>query len=386
MEILFLTTVLPHGRVAGGEIGAHDVIDGLSAAGHGVTVVGYRRAGEARKPPADWIEVAQRPIETEEAGRLRVAVWMCSALGRRLPYSSTKYRSRAYVRTVRSLLASRRFELAVVDHAQVGWIRPQLERAHLPFVLSAHNVEQRLYAGQADEARGLRRWVLRREARLIGAMEAALARQGRATWPHSDADAPAFARLGAVHPIPVHSRFTGPAVDVKKRCDVALMGTWTWDSTRAALAWFLDSVHPRLPPGLTVEIAGRGGDWLDGSFPGVRYRGFVPDALEFLAAARVVAVPGVGATGVQVKTLDAIASGAQVVATPAAARDLASPPSSLHVAAGGEEFAAELGRLAAAPESLTPSEDGLRWTGRRRERFQKAVAAAAAAAVTEPEP
>jgi hypothetical protein len=384
MEILFLSTVLPHGRVAGGEIGTHAVLDALRAAGHEVTVVGYRRSGEERPPPTDWVQVGRRPIETEQAGRLRVGAWIGSALVRRLPYSAAKYRSRAYVRTARSLSRSGRFDLAVVDHAQIGWIRPELERAGLPFVLSSHNIEERLYAEQAAGARGLRRRMFKREARLIGRLEEQLARRGRGVWAHAEADTAHFRRFGEAWTIPVHSSFTAPPPGVDKQCDVALMGTWTWDVTRMALEWFLERVHPRLPPGLSVEVAGRGGDWIDGAYPGVRYRGFVPDPLEFLAAARVVAVPGVGGTGVQIKTLDAIASGAQVVASPAAVRDLATPPNSVHVAATPEEFAGELQRLAAAPDSLAPSRDGIEWTRRRREHFQGAVAAAAASAVTEP--
>ena len=141
-------------------------------------------------------------------------------------------------------------------------------------------------------------------------------------------------------------------------------------------------MHPRLPTGLTVEVARRGGDWIYGAYPGVRYRGFVPDALEFLAAARVVAVPGVGDTGVQIKTLDAIASGAQVVASPAAVRDVEAPPSSVHVAETPEEFAAAVRRLAVAPDSRAPSPEGIEWTRRRRSQFQAAVARAAEAAVS----
>jgi hypothetical protein len=72
------------------------------------------------------------------------------------------------------------------------------------------------------------------------------------------------------------------------------------------------------------------------------------------------------------------------VASPAAVRDLATPPSSVHVAATPDEFAEELQRLAAAPDSLTPSPTGIEWTRRRREHFQAAVAAAAAAAVAQP--
>jgi hypothetical protein len=382
MEILFLSTVLPHGRVAGGEIGSHAVLDALAAAGHDVTVVGYRRAGEVRPAPAGWIEVGERPIETEQAGRLRVAAWMASGLARRLPYSAAKYRSRTYLDTVRSLLRSRRFDLAVVDHAQIGWIQPELERARLPFVLSSHNIEERLYADQAAQARGARRWMLRREARMMAAFEERLARGGRGVWSHAEADAEHFERLGPVWKVPVHSGFAEPPTDARKQCDVALMGTWTHDNTRAALEWFLERVHPQLPEGLNVEVAGRGGDWIDGGYRGVHYRGFVPDALEYLASARVVAVPGVGGTGVQIKTLDAIASGAQIVASPAAVRDLASLPSSVHVAPTPEDFAAELARLASAAGSDSPSQDGIEWTRRRREQFQDVVASAAAAAVS----
>ena len=162
------------------------------------------------------------------------------------------------------------------------------------------------------------------------------------------------------------------------------MGTWTWKVTRSALEWFLERVHPRLPERLSIEVAGRGGDWIDGAYPGVRYRGFVADPLGFLAAARVVAVPGVGGGGVQLKTLDAIASGARVVATPAAVRGLATLPSSVHVAGTPEEFADELQRLAAAPDSIAPSRTGIEWTRERREHFREAVAAAAAAAVAKP--
>jgi hypothetical protein len=382
MKILFLSTVLPHGRAAGGEIGTHAVVDALEAAGHPVTLVAYRRAGESRPAPAGWVEAGSRPIETDEAGRLRVAEWFASALARRLPYSAAKYRSRAYRRAVRRLTASRRFDLAVIDHAQMAWVRPELERAGLPFVLSAHNIEERLYSAQADEASGLRRRLLRREARLVGQAERELARDGRGVLVHAEADAAHFRRFGRAWAVPVHSAFAAPPAEVQKRCDVALLGTWTWDSTRAALEWFLAEVRPLLPDGLSVEVGGRGGGWVDGTHPGVLYRGFVPDALEFLAAARVIAVPGVGATGVQIKTLDAIASGAQVVASPAALRDLLSPPASVHPAATPAEFASELARLAAAPESLAPSREGLEWTHARRERFRKAIAEAVAQAVS----
>src|SRR4029077_15790218 len=104
--------------------------------------------------------------------------------------------------------------------------------------------------------------------------------------------------------------------------DVAVLGTWTWSANRAGLKWFLGEVCPHLPPWLAVEVAGAGSEALEGSAPGVRMRGRVPEVMPFLQRARVVAVPSVRGEGVQINTLDAIASGRAVVATPIATRGI----------------------------------------------------------------
>jgi hypothetical protein len=379
MEILFLTTVLPSGRSTGGEIASQDVIDGLRATGHTVTIVGYRRPGETMTDEPGSVEAGRRPIETADAGPTRALAWTASALIRRIPYSAAKYRSSGYRRAAGRLVGSGRFDLAVVDHAQAGWIAPELRRARLPFVLFAHNVEHEIYAERAARARGIRRRLELREQRLVKRLEEGLARAARAVWALTDDDAARFRAFGTTRTLAVPAGARASVRDEPKRCDVALLGTWTWGVTRSSLEWFLERVHPRLPEGLTVEVAGRGAAWIDGAYPGVRYRGFVPDALGFLAASRVVAVPSLGGTGVQVKTLDAIASGARVVASPPAVRGLASPPSSVYVAHTAEDFAREVERLATDAESLTPSREGIEWTRARRERFRADVEAAAAA-------
>ena len=93
MEILFLTTVLPERRSTGGEIGSHAFIDALRAAGHRVTIVGFRRTGDPPPADPDAIEAGERPIETDGAPRSFPAAWMGSALVRGLPYSAAKFRS-----------------------------------------------------------------------------------------------------------------------------------------------------------------------------------------------------------------------------------------------------------------------------------------------------
>ena len=197
MELLFLTTVLPTGQTSGGEIVSQAFIDALRSAGHAVTVVGYVRPGEGRPAGENLVAVAERPIETAAAPLSLRAGWMASAIGHSLPYSAAKYRSRAYRTAVRGLLDEARFGLVVLDHAQTGWIEPELQRAGVPFVALLHNVEHRHYEEVASASRGALRWVHVREARLVRKLERGIARRARAAWTLSAEDRDLFSSLGA---------------------------------------------------------------------------------------------------------------------------------------------------------------------------------------------
>jgi glycosyltransferase involved in cell wall biosynthesis len=172
---------------------------------------------------------------------------------------------------------------------------------------------------------------------------------------------------------------TTPAAPGGATTDVAILGGWTWKSNREGLQWFLHSVHPLLPSELRVEIGGAASDDYASGIAGVTAHGRVPDALAFLQSARVVAVPSVQGAGVQVKTIDAIASGRPVVATATAMRGIDDPPPTVRVAAAPEDFAQALGdavRDGASPELARVAQD---WAASRRARFEQDLAAALAA-------
>src|SRR5260370_16911839 len=113
--------------------------------------------------------------------------------------------------------------------------------------------------------------------------------------------------------------------------DVALMGTWTWRINAASLDWFVSQVLPLLPAHTSVAVAGAGADHLRGRYPNVTICGRVDDGSAFLRSARVVAVPSTARAGVQIKTLDAIASGRPVVPSSLPMRGIEHPPPTTHV-------------------------------------------------------
>lgn len=374
MRLLFLTTVLPAAGRSGGEIVSQSVIDALVQGGHEVRVLGYRRPGDDFAGRGDAC-VGQRPIETSGAG-LRPAVWMASALARRTPYSTAKYRSRAYrsaVRREHNLQPAAVF----VDHAQAHFALDSIRASSRPLVFIAHNAEAEGYARLATAAdRRVARWIHRREARLIREVEVELARRARQIWTLTEADAAYFRSLqpGAdVRALEVSSRMVAPPTEAPT-CDIGLIGSWSWRANAVGLEWFAAEVVPRLPDQVRIEVAGRGAQWLRDRHPNLVVHGVVPDARSFLARSRVVAVPALAGGGVQIKTLDAIAAGVPVVTTPVGVRGLGELPRSTVVVEDAADFALQLSQLAADGDRQRPDPDAIAWSSGRRARFRDSVA------------
>ncbi len=374
MWLLIVTTVLPRGSAGGAEIVSESVIEILRQTGKEVRVLGYQRPGNDSALRDGEICVGRRPVETSSAGA-RALKWLVSAITHGRPYSVTKYRSRAVIREVRRALEDQP-AIVFVDHAQMHFVLNEPRRSGPPVVLIAHNAEGQNYARlSAASDSALWRWLHRREARLLGEIEAELARPTRQVWTLTEADAEVFRGLADdvdVRPLEVPAAILDPP-SAQPTFDIGLIGSWTWRPNALGLEWFMDEVLPRLPDRLRIDVAGRGADWVRTRHPGVNLRGPVPDAARFLAEARVVAVPATTGGGVQVKTLDAIASGVSVVATPVAARGLGQLPRSVEVAAHPAEFAAALGRAVADAKRSRPDPEAISWSQARRQRFRAAV-------------
>jgi len=367
LSILFLTTVLPGERRVGGEIVSAHVIETMRSLGHDVRVLGYARPGYAARDGE--VVVERRPIETRGASSW-AARWLAQAFLGGNAYSVQKFAGGAYRAALERALSERAWDRIVIDHAQMGWLLPQLDcRQHIIHI--SHNCEGLLYAEQAEQGNALRRAVFSREARLMQELEIRLARTARSVWTLTQAQTKAFREMGAssvtllpVPPMPLPKAFRLPEPD----CDVAMLGTWSWGPNRAGLDWFCREVAP-LVPDLRIQVGGSGAEDLRGRFANVGILGRVADAADFLAGARVIAVPSVKGDGIQIKTLDAIAIGRPVVATPFALRGIDELPARVRAAQSPRAFADALrAALAKAPDASADD-----WQAQRRARFSNAL-------------
>ncbi|MEC4815947.1 MAG: glycosyltransferase [Scytonema sp. PMC 1069.18] len=380
MKILYLTTVLPSERKTGGEIASQCFIDALKQDGHKVLVVGYQRQGDVLlNSLADEMSVGQRHIETGKS-KFRACFWMILSFITRLPYSSAKYYSPAYKNAIAKLLAQYNYDIVILDHAQLGWLLPFIDKK-LPIIFMAHNIEQELYREQSEKTISkFWQYIYKRESRLIQEMEETLAKRSESVWTFTTHDGNYFSTINPdtrVFHLPSSAIELESPTTLRKNCDIGIIGSWTWKANMLGLKWFFQTVYPHLPKHLSIQVAGKGAEWLEGRYCNVKYCGFVPDAQEFMSQAKVIAIPSVSGGGVQIKTLNAIASGSAIVATPVAMRGISDYPASIKVAENPKDFATYLIQMLSLSHKHTSCDHkmtdfqqiNLLWSHKRRENF-----------------
>ena len=379
MKILFLTTIMPRKKRMGGEVASQCFIDALIKNGYQVTVVGYMRRDDVFEPNSQEIVVGKRYIETKKA-KFYPLLWLTKAMFLGLPYSAGKYYSRAYIKIIQKLFSTQEYDAIVIDHPQMAWLQSYIsKKEQQKLFMVAHNVENQIYTQNSKEAQSqLARWIYRRESHLIKKLEDQLAKVSQEVWALTNADAEYFTALEEVKKVRVCSlpphltKLENLSIKSQtKTFDIAIIGSWEWKPNFEGLQWFLDTVYPQLPTHLSIHIAGRGAEWLINKYPNIKYLGFVPDVQEFMAQAKVVAIPILSGGGIQIKTLDAIASGSNIVANTVALRGIPNPPETVNLAHNSQDFAALLVKLTSDDGNSCQQKLNAtwHWLSKRQEQF-----------------
>ncbi len=361
MKIGVLTTRLFAEPSSGGEHCTARLLQALRQQGHRLHVLGlgeappsqrgirYGSLGPAPQPFGLW-------SWPERGVHLAHALWSLQA--------STTLRAQgggAARRRVAQALArwSREgIDALIVDHLHAfTWLAQASAPLPRP-VLVMHNLESQAYAHQAERERGVKRWFLQREHRLVQGLEQEALVASAAVLGLSEPDCKQLE--GAARAAGSHSQvlnlpgYPGRASRLRASPElthrahrIGLIGTWTWEPNRRALEWMLREVLPVLPMGVELWVAGVGTQALVHRPAAVRWLGRVPNVADFYAQVDVLAVPSLEGSGVQEKAIEAIGSGKPVVATPHALRGLGPGlPSQVHVAEDAHRFAVLLTELA----------------------------------------
>lgn len=284
-----------------------------------------------------------------------------NALATGKPGSLTAFRSREFSSAVEHVLAGHDVTTIFAFSGQMAQYLPENFAGQT--VMDFVDMDSAKFAAYAQAARGPMRWLMRREARLLGRFEREVAGRADASLFVSAAEATLFAASGAGGKVfavenGIDTQYFDPAAAYERpketRPLIVFTGQMDYRPNIDAVDRFARRILPLVRdsvPGACFTIVGRKPDrrvLALAALPGVLVTGEVPDIRGWLASAAVVVAPLGVARGVQNKVLEAMAMARPVVASPAAAEGI-DHAGAIRVADGISAFAAAVVELIGDP-------------------------------------
>ena len=277
--------------------------------------------------------------------------------------SNHLFRNAALARHVDALIGQDQVSHIVAFSGQMAQYLPA--RFDGPVLMDFVDVDSAKFAAYAkQDRRQPLHWVHRREARVLGAYEAAVAARVSASLFVSEAEAALFRQrsgLGEDKVLAVENGIDTDRFDPELPFDpvgrgegplAVFTGQMDYRPNIDAVRWFAADILPLIRRRhATARFAVVGRAPTDevralAQLPGVTVTGEVPDVRPWLAAADAVVAPLLLARGVQNKLLEAMAMARPVVASAAAAAGIdATPGEHLLVADDAEAMAQAVGAL-----------------------------------------
>jgi sugar transferase (PEP-CTERM/EpsH1 system associated) len=356
-ELLFLAHRAPFPPDRGDKIRSYHVLRHLMARAR-VHLVAFGESETDFDVPTDVAEGLASFAIVRRSKPQAVAAVEALASGR--PVSLAAFASHAMRAAVAQVLAERRIDAIYCFSGQMAQYLPR----DVPVVMDFVDVDSAKFAGFAESGSLPMRWMMRREARLLGAFERRVALRARTSVFVSAAEADLFRAGGAEGRIEAVENgidagtFDPALIDGKgagQRPLVVFTGQMDYRPNIEAVTWFVREVLPLLHarhPGLRFAIVGRA------PAPAVQalasdqviVTGAVDDVRPWLAAADVCVAPLKLARGIQNKVLEAMAMARPVVASAAAAEGI-DHGGTLRVADDGADHAAAILALLDDPEA-----------------------------------
>jgi glycosyltransferase involved in cell wall biosynthesis len=357
---LFLSPEAPYPVVGGGALRSASIFEYL-AARYVVDVIVFREpsapdprsafpAGLARD-----IHVLDLPFHSRSLPA-RGARNLVRYLAGRVPLND---RFSGFAAPIASCIGARRYDLALIEHFWCAPYGAALEAQSGRVVLDLHNVESVFYRRCAQAEPWPASMALRRFSRACAALERRWLPRFFLLLAASAEDARRVREISPAARVEVYPNAIPlvPLPHVADRPALIFSGNLEFRPNVSAVRFFRKRIWPLIRecwPGLVWRLVGKNpqavAKYVAGD-PRIELLGPVENAVQALAAARVVVVPLLAGSGTRVKILEAWAAGRPVVSTSLGAEGLpAIDGEHLLLADNPEEFAAAVSRLLASPQ------------------------------------
>ncbi len=358
--LLFLAPRCPYPPNKGDRIRSWHVLRYL-AAHRPVHLIAF---AEDRRVPQPLAQICRSVTLLPSRGTPATALVRSLATG--VPASVAYFGDKAMTRAVQACLDHAPISTVYTFSGQMAQHVPALPAA-TRFILDFVDVDSAKYEELANHPFTLRRWVYRREARLLAAFEGAVAQRADYSLFVSGPEAALFRRrntdVAAVGIVPNGidaAHYAPSAFDKGTKKPVPKLvftGQMDYAPNVDAVIWMAKHILPRIQavrPEARFVIVGRC-PHRDvralARLPGVDVTGAVDDPRDWIGSADIVVAPMRIGRGIQNKVLEALSMGRPVVATPLAAEGIDIRPGQEYVrAAGVDAFARAVLDMLANPD------------------------------------
>ena len=357
-DLLFLAHRVPFPPDRGDKIRSFHILQHL-AVRHRVHLVAFADDEADFDPPAVFTDMLESCVIVPRVKSQRRAAIESLLTGR--PVSLTAF---ADPRVAAAIGRIRAEHPIAATYAFSGQMAQYLDDSHA--VMDFVDMDSAKFAGLADDQRGPMRWMLRREAGMLGRFERMVAARVSASLFVSDAEAALFRRSGGQGRIltienGIDTVAYDPAIVAAIPAPQPLIvftGQMDYRPNVEAVCWFADAILPLVQarhPAALFAIVGRAPTAAVlalGDRDGVIVTGAVPDTRGWLAAASVCVAPLRLARGIQNKVLEAMAMARPVVVSATAAEGI-DHDGTIRVADAAAGFADAVSALIDDPEGAS---------------------------------
>jgi polysaccharide biosynthesis protein PslH len=332
VKVLFLTHRLPFAPNRGDRIRAYHMLRTIARHAQ-VTVVSlvHDRAEQER---AAYLEAPGIRVFTAPTSSLRNGSRAIGALGRGTPLTHALLDSGGMKDALSRAIADGLPDVVLAYCS--GMVRfalaPPLER--VPLVFDIVDVDSAKWRDLARTAAFPRRWIYRREERVLGRFEALAARRARLTLTVNERERRELAAIAPdarvrVLPNGIDVTMFQPTGAPSPRPRVVFTGVMSYGPNAAGAEWLSREVWPLVRaarPDASLVLAGADPPHsvrrLASEAMGVHVTGTLPDIRPCLWDASVAAAPLLTSRGLQNKVLEALAAGLPAVVTESVAEGL----------------------------------------------------------------
>jgi glycosyltransferase involved in cell wall biosynthesis len=303
---------------------------------HEVRLIGYRHRDQTRTPS---VEGDLRIVDYERPGRAGNAADLAMAMALRRPLRATRL-IRGLRDPLRQELRRLRPDVVHVGPGKLSGLLGDLEGR--PAVLGVMDAWHLNVEARADAARGVRRPLLRADARRIRRFEASRYRGWDRVVPSNEDDMRELLALDdtlpmALVPIGFDASAYAPDPAARRRRDrIIFHGAMSYAPNVVCAERLARAVLPRVRRDPAPDVCA-----LD-ALAGVRVIGGVDDMRRWITTSAVWAGPFTIGTGIKTKLLEAMASNTPAVVTPVGGRGLDLASGTFLVGSSDEEVAAHL--------------------------------------------